>query len=36
MLVSEYRRLTPERSDNSFNSFNSNKLKLAKVEFINI
>ena len=28
----EYRLLTPERSDNSYNSFNSNRLKLAKVE----
>ena len=34
MLVAEYRLLTPERSDNSYNSFNSNKLKLAKVEII--
>jgi len=29
MLVSEYRLLTPERSDNSFNS---NEIKLPEVE----
>jgi len=34
MLVSEYRLLTPERSDNSYNFYNSKEVKLAKVDVL--